>query len=382
MQASAELGMNWIKGVAAAVALAGIAWFITLAAMLWRPWPRPVTGFPSKVHQPFNKPLLRSPEQHHYLAVLLAAPGCSSYFVDGAFGDQWVGAGCPTGRHVFTHALIWRHHGRTIIDLNPKGFEFSLAIGTDGKFQVGSGNNPAGLGGGALLWSGSAASVVVLNPEGCYFSQAGSVRDGIEIGYVEEKRNGPRYAALWRGTAASFVNLNPPGFLSSAVMATDGRHQVGVGKLPNGKFRALLWSGAPTGAVVLGSHGYASAAALAISGNTIAGAVRGNGTSRRAVIWRGGKHRIVDLNPPGFTSSIAAATNGAQEVGYGQRQGGLIEALVWSGTAHSAVDLQSFLPASYTVSRALAITSKGLIFGFAKNRGGKRVAVEWIPVEK
>jgi hypothetical protein len=51
-------------------------------------------------------------------------------------------------------------------------------------------------------------------------------------------------------------------------------------------------------------------------------------------------------------------------------------------TPRSAIALQEVLPHRYSFSEAYAITSRGMIFGFASGRGRKHVvAVEWLPVK-
>jgi hypothetical protein len=317
-----------------------------------------------------------------FRVIILKTPGYRQAIAGAACGGQWVGLGLPSGHRHFSHALLGRIGRKGVVDLNPKGFEWSMAAGTDGRLQVGGGQMPDGRG-GALLWSGTAQSVVVLSPDGFKFSLAVSVRSGQEVG-CGEASDGRDYAMLWRGTAGSFLNLNPKGCVSSKASATDGVHQVGFGKLPNGKTHAFLWRGSAASAVDLNPQGYASSEARGISGGEIVGDGRPKGVAgEHAILWLRSATKFVDLNPSGCHVSCANATNGRQQVGYAaSRVHGMAHAMVWKGTPKSAIDLQKVLPHRYSLSEAYAITSRGMIFGLASGRGRKHVvAVEWLPVK-
>lgn len=318
-----------------------------------------------------------------FRAIILKTPGYWQAVAEGSLGGRWVGMGLRLGHRNFGHALLGRVGGRGIVDLNPKGFLWSDADGTNGRWQVGAGQMP-GDRGGALLWSGSARGVVLLNPRGFKFSQAISVRAGQEVGYVETSRD-LDYAALWRGSAQSFINLNPKGFVSSDAVATDGAHQVGFGTLPNGTKHALIWRGSATSAVDINPRECAWSKAMGIGGGRVVGFGQPRGAKGgHAILWLEPGEKFVDLNPAGCAKSCGNGTNGWQEVGYGaSRIDGMVHAMVWNGTSESAIDLQRLLPPRYSFSQAYAITSHGMIFGFAATRDRKSVvAVEWVPVKK
>lgn len=317
-----------------------------------------------------------------FRVIILRTPGYRQAIAGAAGGGRWVGLGLPSGHRHFSHALLGRIGRKGVVDLNPKGFEWSMAAGTDGRVQVGCGQMSDGRG-GALLWSGTARSVILLNPNGFKFSMAVSVRSGQQVGFGEAS-GGRDYAMLWRGTAGSFLNLNPKGFVSSKASATDGVHQVGFGKLPNGKTHALVWRGSAASAVDLNPQGYASSEARGISGGETVGDGRPQGVAgEHAILWPTPAKKIVDLNPSGWHVSCANATNGRQQVGYAaSRVHGMAHAMLWDGTPESAIDLQKVLPRRYSLSEAYAITSRGTIFGLASGRGRKHVvAVEWLPVK-
>src|SRR5205814_3159871 len=120
----------------------------------------------------------------------------------GVAGDQIVGY--STDIHGAYHALLWTSRG--LVDLSPNGFGGSLAFGTDGIHQVGSGST-----GGqdhALLWSASASSAVDLHPAGYMRSFAQGVSGGQQVG-AGVVSSGRWHALLWTGSAASVVDLNP-----------------------------------------------------------------------------------------------------------------------------------------------------------------------------
>lgn len=263
-------------------------------------------------------------------------------FANAIGGDQVVGAGPPDAQHADTHALLWTGSAHTLVDLHPTqlGFASSLAAGTNGSEQVGSGSMQSG---------------------------------------------GASHALLWHNTAASVVDLHPFNFESSAANATDGIHQVGSGS-PAGStaVHALLWTGTAASAVDLDPAGDFSAA-YGVSGNEqVGGGMIASGVGH-ALLWHGTTASLIDLHPTfgANFNSVALATNGTQEVGYlspvlmNPFAG---RAVVWSGTAASAVDLQALLPANFTQSWAVSIDPQGNIFGFAADDAeGAFHAVEWSP---
>jgi hypothetical protein len=323
-----------------------------------------------------------APRGVHYRAILLATPEFPWDQAGAAFGRQWVGFGVRPGMR-FTHAIFCGPGRGRIIDLNPKGFLFSVALGVNENNQVGAGEASGDKVGGALLWSGSAKSVIFLNPKGYKFSQAQAVRGGEEVGYAETMAD-RKHAALWRGTAASFKDLNPKGFVASDANATNGARQVGWGRLASGAVHALLWSGSARRVADLNPRNCGTSRACGISGAVVVGYGHPRGAkSRHALLWpRLGSRRVVDLNPVGCSESLAMATNSKCEVGaYIPRSGGLARACVWSGSAVSLVDLQALLPKRFRYSEALAITRGGDIFGWAaSHRRRLFVAVMWVPV--
>ncbi len=137
----------------------------------------------------------------------------------------------------------------TAIDLNPKGFSFSLADGISGGQQVGYGYGPAAGTAGhphALLWRGSAASVVDLHPRGFSESAANGVSDGQQVGNGTLAGGNRTHALLWRGSASNVVDLYaflPPGFLFSNATGIDSNgHIVGYAHGPEPTTsHAFLW---------------------------------------------------------------------------------------------------------------------------------------------
>ena len=96
-----------------------------------------------------------------------------------------------------------------------------------------------------MLWSGTAESYVDLNPTGFDKSVAFNVSGGQQVGYGSGSATGDQHAALWSGTPESYVDLHPTGFDYSVAYGVSGGQQVGCGRVSaTGVMHALLWSGA------------------------------------------------------------------------------------------------------------------------------------------
>ncbi|HMD54457.1 MAG TPA: hypothetical protein VKJ65_07915 [Phycisphaerae bacterium] len=161
--------------------------------------------------------------------------------------------------NVFFHALLWSGTAASAVDLNPPGFSSSGAYGMFGNQQVGAGskidfgiNADNEINKHALLWSGTSDSFIDLNPKGFNESVALDISGNQEVGKGRGETTGIYYyhALLWTGTAASVVDLHPVGFFASYATATNGRQQVGTGSVRSSDEeyaplldRALLWSG-------------------------------------------------------------------------------------------------------------------------------------------
>jgi hypothetical protein len=93
-------------------------------------------------------------------------------FASGAYaiaGTQEVGIGEPLGSTGVSHAFLWNGTAESAVDLNPTDLSTSLAdsiaVGTNGIFQVGCGynqSNSIASETSALVWSGTAESAVDL----------------------------------------------------------------------------------------------------------------------------------------------------------------------------------------------------------------------------
>lgn len=297
-----------------------------------------------------------------------------------AAGGQVVGqAGFPA------HALVYEPDG-SWTDLNPSGFDASVAWGTDGAWQVGTakvGNNHA------FLWHGSAQTAVDLNPAGMLGSTALATYAGTQqVGYGDV---GNGHALLWSGNATSVVDLNPNGFLSSTAEGTDGHHQVGYGSAGNQQpSHALLWSGTAASAVDLNPNGSLGSQAWGVNGNQQVGeySLPAAPGAQHPVLWLGTSASAVDLTPTGFQEGTAFGTNGLQQVGWGDGTAtggtGHPHALVWSGSSASMIDLHTFLPSTAPFGGTIAqsIDPAGDVFGIAIGAMGSGLppfAMEWVP---
>ena len=158
-----------------------------------------------------------------------------------------------------------------MVDLNPSGFDESLAAAVFGTTVVGW-YEPQGGAMHAMLWHGTSSITVDLHPKGSLFlsSAAVGVSDTLQVG-SGFLISGQSHALLWSGTAASVIDLNPPGYQSSQAYAVSGSIEVGSGTdgtlLPNGRAigHALAWSGTASSFVDLNTFlpaGFTSATAV------------------------------------------------------------------------------------------------------------------------
>lgn len=207
--------------------------------------------------------------------------------INGSSGAQHVGLTILNGRR---GAALWNGNSAAdFVSLHPPQYRESWALGTDGEHQIGYGVTSTGLD-RALLWSGSAGSVVSLHPPGADHSQAFDIGGGRQVGWVEvglESRTGGywegtaeswtplesvgnefgetfvnsispdgrqqggwaasnitgvNWAAIWEGSTDTFRSLHPdPSMPGSAVLETDGTHQVGY-VISTGTY-AAIWDG-------------------------------------------------------------------------------------------------------------------------------------------
>src|ERR1043165_8406853 len=114
----------------------------------------------------------------------------------------------------------------TYTDLNHNGGTTSGGFGISGAQAVGSSAVTGNLD-HAALWVGTASSIVDLNPAGFDMSVAYSISGNREAGYgYGGVTGGQTHALLWSGSAAGFVDLNPTGFTISAAYGVSGNQQV------------------------------------------------------------------------------------------------------------------------------------------------------------
>ncbi|HEX2715726.1 MAG TPA: hypothetical protein VHM88_26385 [Candidatus Acidoferrales bacterium] len=313
-------------------------------------------------------------------AINLHPRGFTKSYALGVSRGLQVGVGVAPGD--FNHALLWRGSAASVVHLDPTGMAAEVH-GACGEQQVGYGTGPTMAGTAhALLWRGTAASVVDLNPNGFDGSVALGTSGGQQVGA------GNGHALLWRGTAASVVDLHPRGFTSSRALATSGAEQVGYGDLSrNGRnyHHALLWRGTAASLVDLHPRGFSSSEALGVAGGQqvghgsgpVTGAFSDSGVLAgifhdHALLWHASAASVVDLNSPGLDESQANATNGEEQVGIGDGPAtrGEAHALLWRGGAASVTDLHTFLPPGFVHSSALAIDGAGNVVGSASTLTG------------
>ena len=214
--------------------------------------------------------------------------------------DQAAGACYVRGNQ---HALLVRRTGAGFdaLDLHPKAYERTVAMGCFAGQQVGYGTPKGARKDVALLWSGSAGSVVELRAsDPALETTAYAIANGVQVGYSGGP--GRQRALLWRGSTESVAELHPKQAKLSECGATDGVEQVGVAAV---NFVVSIPS-----------------------------------------LWRGSADSWVDLSPKGFHGGTACACSGGIQVGFvaldkdNQRH----HAALWTGSASSFVDLHEFVP--------------------------------------
>jgi hypothetical protein len=320
-------------------------------------------------------------EAQTYTFIDLNPSGYNYSVATGIYGSQQVGSGD-------NHALLWSGAADSAVDLHPSGYDSSYATGVYGSQQVGQGIGTNG-DTHALLWSGTAASAVDLHPSGYNYSVATGIYGSQQVGYGNPT-NGGTHALLWSGTAASAVDLHPSGYGSSSATGIYGSQQVGYGNPTNAGQHALLWSGTAASAVDLHPPALPGefippwfvTFALGISGSQQVGYGYGPRTFGLdcALLWSGTADSLVMLSPAGYYKSRALGTSGSQQVGYGNNEFN-DHALLWSGTRDSVVVLHNFLSSNYTDSHAYSIDANGKIVGDAYNSStGNWDAILWVLV--
>jgi hypothetical protein len=329
--------------------------------------------------------LTSHPVNAQYAAFILNPSGFNHSVAFGTGGGQQVGSGSNYGGTA--HALLWTGLAASAVDLTPSGFAICSAEAVGGGQQVGYAVNPSTGGYHALLWSGSAASVVDLsvppdfNSYGYfpgYFTgfMATGVSNGKQVG-VGISPWGSR-ALLWSGTTASVVDLSPSFLLDVYVSGIGDGQEVGYGYDNNYDSHAILWSGTAASAVILDPVGFTNCSAIGVAAGRQVGVGYSTITSTaHALLWSGTAGSAVDLNPSGFRQSVGVGIAGSLQVGWGSPSTGGEHALLWQGTAASVIDLHQFLPADYVVSQATGVDKDGNIVGWASSATGRYSAVLW-----
>lgn len=146
-------------------------------------------------------------------------------------------------------AAFWSGTAESFVDLLPEGYESSWVHGMTDDYQVGGVTLPGPNGRGfAIIWYGSKDRYRIIGPADVKISVADGCHGDVQVGYVQGSKPGSRpRACLWRETRESLVDLHPKGpYSRSYALATNGRTQVGVGRVPEAgsvRLHALVWQG-------------------------------------------------------------------------------------------------------------------------------------------
>ena len=303
-------------------------------------------------------------------------------------GEAWgIGGGQQVGDlNSNGHAVYWNGTPASAVDLQPLGFQTSMAVGSTGTQQIGDAWTYRDSYPHAIVWSGTAASAVDLTPSGFDHSYGEGICGTQQVGYgMNASQQLHDHAFLWSGSAASAVDLNPAGFTLSRAFGTNGAQQAGYGRgaVTGNQIHALLWSGTAASVIDMHPAGLNESGFLGMCGTQFVGyGWEQSMTGRHAYVWNGTAASAVDLHPAGYDWTEANATNGSVQVGYGvgAATGGQQHAMAWSGSAASAVDLQALLGPGFSYSHAQGIDDQGNIVGYAVDTSSCSHAIMWVPV--
>lgn len=140
-------------------------------------------------------------------------------------------------------AALWSGTPNSIVILTPVGATTAEALGTDGKYQVGSAKFGT-FQDFPILWQGSKESAINLTSPGATGGVAWDVDNDMQVGVQNFTTGGPK-AGIWHGTPQSFRSLDPYPTLSTQVYAIDNGTQIGYWIDRNGIRRPSLWTGTP-----------------------------------------------------------------------------------------------------------------------------------------
>jgi hypothetical protein len=182
-------------------------------------------------------------------AIDLTPAGSTDSNVAAVNGNQQVG-------QVNGHAGLWRGTAASFLDLHtPSLFSSSAALNTNGSQQVGHGFvilNPNLGTFHAALWNGTAASAVDLNPAGFKFSRALGTNGLAQVGWGRpEVLTGSSHALMWTGSASSGMDLHallPAAFANGESIASsvDAAGNIfGIASDNSGRYHAVQWSPFP-----------------------------------------------------------------------------------------------------------------------------------------
>ena len=243
--------------------------------------------------------------------VEIAAPGFKEMSIGrgGTSADQGAGTCRVRGNE---HALLLRREDTKFnaIDLHPKAYESSRAMGCSERQQVGYGTPKGARVDVALLWSGSAESVVELRAgDPKLETTAYAIASGVQVGYSGGP--GRQRAMLWRGSSNSAVELHPKAAKLSECQGTDGSEQVGTASVNFMSNMPSLWHGSADSWIDLTPKKFPGGAAYACASGIQVGCVALDKDNQRhhAALWTGSAASFVDLHDlvpkQDFTDSCA-----------------------------------------------------------------------------
>lgn len=154
---------------------------------------------------------------------------------------------------------------------------------------------------------------------------------------------------------------------------TERRLIAGYGITSDNKWKAICWrfeQGGWTGYTLFDPLLMSKSEATCTDGKRVGGYIFNIQGRINAVIWDNPPAQsFINLHPAGYNHSRLNAMNDIYQVGFVITSQGKYRAALWNNTKESFIDLHQFLPAEFTESTALAISSDNKrIVGFASSQ--------------
>ncbi len=221
-------------------------------------------------------------------------------------GWWWSPYTTPQGTGYNKSACMWTGNAASHLKLQPQGWEFGSAAGTDGVHHVGTARfDESSTHSDGFYWYANHTSPLKLTPTGMWGSSASGIYGDHQYGSVVLPFASV-HAARWSGSAATFVDIHPSGSTYSYVADADLGQQVGTATF-GGVNHAGIWADTANSFLDIHPAGASSSEAKGVHEGLQCGSVAIDGTNH-AALWAGPGSTWIDLHTmldPSFTSSSA-----------------------------------------------------------------------------